>query len=252
MELASPAAMLDLSGRVAIVTGSGGGIGSGIARRLGAAGASLVLHTHTSAPPVIDSKVTAISADLAEAGAPQKIVEAALSSFGRIDALVNNAGIQPIASLGDVSDEEFRQMLEVNVTVAHRLSQAVAHQMIEQREGGSIVHIASIEGSQPAFNHGHYATAKAALRMHARAAALEFGRHGIRVNSVSPGLIDRPGLDHDWPDGVTRWRAAVPLGRLGTPEDVGDACLFLCSSLARWITGVDLVVDGGVLTHPTW
>jgi NAD(P)-dependent dehydrogenase (short-subunit alcohol dehydrogenase family) len=88
--------------------------------------------------------------------------------------------------------------------------------------------------------------------MHARAAAQELGRHGIRVNTVSPGLIDRPGLAEDWPDGVNRWTAAVPLGRLGTADDVGDACVFLCSDLARFITGTDLVVDGGVLTNPTW
>ena len=88
--------------------------------------------------------------------------------------------------------------------------------------------------------------------MHAKAAALAWGPHGIRVNSVSPGLIDRPGLADDWPEGVERWMAAVPLGRLGTPEDIGDACVFLCSDLARWITGTDLVVDGGILTNPTW
>ncbi len=114
------------------------------------------------------------------------------------------------------------------------------------------MHVASIEGRQPTDFHGHYATAKAGLIMHARAAAGAYGPHGIRVNSVSPGLIDRPGLADDWPEGVDRWHAAAPLGRMGTPEDVGDACVFLCSDLARWITGADLVVDGGVLTRPTW
>ena len=252
MELASPAAMLDLSGNVAIVTGAGGGIGAGIARRMSEAGASVVLHTRSSRPPQLDGRTVTVTSDLTGSDAPLELVRAALESFGRVDALINNAGIQPIASLADVSDDDFRLMLEVNVTAVHRLSQAVAHQMIEQGNGGSIVHITSIEGSQPSFMHGHYATAKAALRMHARAAALEFGRHGIRVNAVSPGLIDRPGLENDWPDGVARWRASAPLGRLGTPEDVGDASVFLCSPLARWITGIDLVVDGGVLTHPTW
>ena len=72
------------------------------------------------------------------------------------------------------------------------------------------------------------------------------------MNVVSPGLINRPGLDVDWPEGVERWLAAAPLGRVGTPEDVGDACVFLCSDLSRWISGVNLVVDGGVLTRPTW
>jgi NAD(P)-dependent dehydrogenase (short-subunit alcohol dehydrogenase family) len=88
--------------------------------------------------------------------------------------------------------------------------------------------------------------------MHARASALAWGKHDIRVNAVSPGLIDRPGLEDDWPDGVERWRRSAPLVRLGTPEDIGDACVFLSSDLARWVTGANLVVDGGVLTRPTW
>ena len=88
--------------------------------------------------------------------------------------------------------------------------------------------------------------------MHARAAAQEFGRHQIRVNTVSPGLIDRPGLERDWPEGVQRWLSSAPLGRLGTAGEVGDACVFLCSDMARFVTGADLLVDGGVLTRPTW
>lgn len=88
--------------------------------------------------------------------------------------------------------------------------------------------------------------------MHARAAALEYGPLGIRVNTVSPGLIEREGLAEDWPEGVRRWERAAPAGRLGRPEDVGDACAFLASPLASWITGHDLVVDGGVSARPRW
>jgi len=88
--------------------------------------------------------------------------------------------------------------------------------------------------------------------MHARAAALELGPHGIRVNAVAPGLIDRDGLAEAWPDGVARWQAACPLGRLGTPDDVADAVLFLLSDAARWISGATLTVDGGMLARPTW
>jgi NAD(P)-dependent dehydrogenase (short-subunit alcohol dehydrogenase family) len=88
--------------------------------------------------------------------------------------------------------------------------------------------------------------------MHARAAALEYGPLGVRVNTVSPGLIERPGIEHDWPDGVARWLAKAPLRRLGRPQDVADACLYLASPLASWVSGHDLVVDGGVSTNPTW
>jgi len=247
--LPTPSELLDLAGKAVIVTGSGGGIGTGIARRLAAAGAELLMHVRTSDAPEIDGKHTTISADLTSESGPDQVTAAALEHFGRIDGLINNAGIQPLAPLIETSDEEFREMIETNLTSVHRLTKAVANVM---DRGGSIVHIASIEGTQPARNHGHYAAAKAGLLMHARAAALEWGERGIRVNAVSPGLIDRPGLDRDWAEGVARWKKAAPLQRLGTPEDIGDACVFLISDLSRWITGSNLVVDGGVLANPTW
>ena len=245
----TPVEMLDLSGKVAIVTGASGSIGSGIAMRLAAAGASILAHGHSEEP---QGPHPAVRADLTADSGPSSVVDAALDEYGRIDALVNNAGIQPRSSLADLEDSEWAEMIETNLTAVHRLTRVAAGAMAERGSGGSIVHIASIEGSQPAPFHGHYATAKAGLIMHARAAALEYGSDGIRVNSVSPGLIDRPGLEDDWPEGVARWHAAAPLSRMGRPDDVGDACVFLCSDLSRWITGANLVVDGGVLTHPTW
>ena len=247
--LPPPSELLNLSGKAVIVTGSGGGIGTGIARRLAAAGAELLMHIRTSDAPQIDGKHTTISADLISESGPEHVTAAALERFGRIDGLINNAGIQPLAPLIEMSDEDFREMIETNLTSVHRLTKAVATVM---NRGGSIVHVASIEGTQPARNHGHYAAAKAGLLMHARAAALEWGERGIRVNAISPGLIDRVGLDRDWPEGVARWQRAAPLQRLGTPEDIGDACVFLISDLSRWITGTNLVVDGGVLANTTW
>ena len=254
--MGSPAAMLDLSGRVVVVTGAAGGIGAGIARRFSAAGASLVAHTRKSSLRPLEADLEgpfeAVQADLTAEDGPRSVVDAALAAYGRIDALVNNAGIQPVATFDQMSDAEWDEMIDMNVTAVHRLTQAVASRMKEQGGGGAIVHISSIEGSQPAPSHGHYAVSKAALIMHARTAALEYGGVGIRVNTVSPGLIDHPRLAQDWPEGVARWQAAAPLKRLGEPEDVADACVFLCSELARWITGTDLVVDGGVLARPTW
>lgn len=254
--LPPPSALLDLRDRVVVVTGAAGGIGAGIARRLSAAGASIVAHTRsTPVEPLLRSLSgphASVAVDLDADDGPARVVQAAVTAFGRIDALVNNAAVQTLGTLAELGDEQWRQMLETNLTAAHRLTRAVAHHLVERGAPGSIVHIASIEGLQPAPAHGHYAASKAGLIMHARAAALEYGAHGIRVNCISPGLVQREGLEQAWPEGVRRWRAAAPLTRLGTPEDVGDACVFLVSELSRWITGTNLVVDGGVTSRPTW
>ena len=246
-DLAAPAQLLDLTAKVIVVTGAGGGLGGGIVRRLQQAGATVVAVTRTSEVEADD--VTVITADLTSPDGPAAVVRAALDAHGDLHGLVNNAGIQPVVPFADVTDTQWSEMIDTNLTAVHRLTQAAAAAM---NGGGSIVHIASIEAHHPTPVHGHYATSKAALVMHARAAALAYGPQGVRVNSVSPGLIARPGIEEQWPEGVNRWMAAAPLGRLGTPDDIGDACVFLCSDLARWITGIDLVVDGGVLTNTTW
>jgi 3-oxoacyl-[acyl-carrier protein] reductase len=226
--------LLDLSGLVAIVTGAGGTIGAGIARRLEEAGASVVAHTRDTGD--VERDAAAICASAVEA-------------FGRLDILVNNAGIQPVAPLESISNDELAEMFRVNVVGLAAMTREAAATM---REGGAVVNIASIEGLQPASDHSHYAASKAAVIMHTRAAALDLGPAGIRVNCVSPGLIETPGIEEAWPEGVRRWHEAAPLKRLGQPLDVADAVLFLASPAARWISGANLVVDGGVLAHNTW
>ena len=246
--------LLDLSGLVALVTGASGNIGSGIARRLHEAGASVVAHARAN-----PDAVARLADELGERAAvatgdverdAHAICSAAVNSFGRLDILVNNAGIQPVAPLESIGNDELAEMLRVNVVGVAAMTREAAAAM--PRRGGAIVSVSSIEGLQPAFDHSHYAASKAAVIMHTRAAALELGPAGIRVNSVSPGLIDAEGLTESWPEGVARWHASAPLGRLGTPTDVADAVLFLASPAARWITGANLVVDGGMLTHNTW
>jgi NAD(P)-dependent dehydrogenase (short-subunit alcohol dehydrogenase family) len=238
--------LLDLTGRVAVVTGASGNIGAGIARRLHEAGASVVAHAHTNAG-ALDGRFVAAVGDVQRDA--RAICAVAVEHFGRLDVLVANAGIQPVAPLVEIGDEELAEMFRVDAIGVAAMTREAAAVMAN---GGAIVNVASIEGLQPAANHSHYAAAKAAVVMHTRAAALELGGRGIRVNCVSPGLIDAPGLDQAWPEGVARWHAAAPLERLGTPADVADAVLFLASPAARWITGANLVVDGGVLAHNTW
>ncbi len=247
----SPAELLDLTGRVIVVTGAGGTVGGGIAARFDAAGATVVAHTRStpiSTTPGNGGSFSTIESDLTAAEGAAKLIEDVIAAHGRIDGLVNNAGIQPVTAFDEITAEDWDSIVATNLTAVHRLTQAAAAEMTT----GSIVHIASVEGHQPAPGHAHYSTTKAAIIMHARAAAGALGPAGVRVNVVSPGLIDRPGLATDWPDGVDRWLRAAPLGRLGAPDDVGDACVFLCSDLARWITGAELIVDGGVLCRPTW
>ncbi|WP_167455094.1 SDR family NAD(P)-dependent oxidoreductase [Amycolatopsis kentuckyensis] len=250
--------MPDLSGTIACVTGASGVIGRGIALRFAEAGAAVAVHHRR--PGAADEVVAAIeaaggrarafAAELTDDQACHALLDAVADWGGRLDALVNNAGVQPVEALGELTADTWRAMLDSTLTSAFSCTQAAARLMREN--GGSVTHIASIEARQPAAGHVHYSAAKAALVMHARGAALEYGPRGIRVNTVSPGLISRPGLDEDWPEGVERWHRAAPLGRLGTPADVGNACVFLASPLASWITGHDLVVDGGVTARPTW
>jgi NAD(P)-dependent dehydrogenase (short-subunit alcohol dehydrogenase family) len=244
--------MIDLTDRVVLVTGAGGGIGAAIVDRFLAAGASVVAghRTRVPVPAGPPGRWMAAAADLTAADGPETLVVAALDAFGRLDAVVNSAAAQDLVALADLTADQLRAVLDTNLVAVHRLTRLAAPALAEQ--GGSVIHIASIEGTTPAPGHGHYAITKAAVIMHARAAAQEYGPMGVRVNTVSPGLIDRPGLIDDWPGGVERWQRAAPLGRLGTPTDVADACLFLCSPLASWITGIDLIVDGGVSTHPHW
>jgi NAD(P)-dependent dehydrogenase (short-subunit alcohol dehydrogenase family) len=235
---------------VALLTGASGNIGAGIARRLHEAGASIVAHGRKDAPAIaaeLDARVAAVTGDVERDAAA--ICGAAVDIFGRLDVVVNNAGIQPVAPLMELGNAEVAELLRINVAGVAAMTREAAARM---PSGGAIVNLGSIEGMQPAFVHSHYAASKAAVIMHTRAAALELGPRGIRVNCVSPGLIEAPGLEEAWPEGVARWRAAAPLHRLGTPADVADAVLFLASPAARWISGANLVVDGGVLAHNTW
>ena len=143
---------------------------------------------------------------------------------------------------------EWDAMITTNMRRVFLCTQAAARQMIVQGGGGAIINITSIGAEHPAPRHSHYNASKSGVQMHTRAAANELGAYGIRGNAVAPGLIWREGLDHDWPEGVAGWQQAAPLKPMGMPADVADACLFLASPAARWITEISLRVDGGIMS----
>lgn len=257
MKLASPVGLPDFRGKRVLVTGAGSGLGSGIALRFAEAGASVAVHYRASKAgadqlvakiSTLKTNAIALQADLTRAAEVQKVFAGVLKAFGGIDVLINNAGTYPVSPLLEMPEAEWDSVIADNLRSAHLCTQAAARLMMKAG-GGAIVNIASIEAENPATGHSHYNAAKAGVLMYTRTAAQELGRHGIRVNAVSPGLIWREGIEQAWPEGVNAYLRAVALGRLGQPEDVADACLFLASSAARWITGANLVVDGGVMTH---
>ncbi len=243
--------LLNLSGQRILVTGAGSGIGSSIATRLAEAGAQLALHYRNNQPDVstFAGEPLLLQADLESAGGSAHLLELLDAAGFAPNAVVHNAADQRIAELADMPEDAWQDMLQTNLTSVFSLSQGCAARM---SAGGSFVMISSIEGADPAPGHGHYAVSKAGLNMLTRSMALEFGAKNIRVNGVAPGLIHREGIEEGWPEGVARWRDKAPLGRLGDAMDVADAVLFLLSPAARWISGANLVVDGGMSAQTRW
>jgi NAD(P)-dependent dehydrogenase (short-subunit alcohol dehydrogenase family) len=247
----------ELEGKVAVVTGASRGIGSAIASRFAAAGASVVVHyreREAEANELVTrlvasgARAVAIGADLREPELVEKLFREGAGALGDVNVLVNNAGSYPLDGLLDAAPDDWKNVVETNLTAVHLATQAAARSLIARGIPGAIVNVASIEGLRPAPAHSHYVAAKAGVLAYTRSAALELGPRRIRVNAVSPGLIWREGIEEAWPEGVASFRARAPLGRLGRPEEVAEACLFLASERASFITGANLVVDGGVLT----
>lgn len=257
----SPKELLDFTGRVVLVTGASRGIGAGIALRFAQAGADVAVNYHASQEEAgqvvrqieaLGHSAFAVQADVRDRAQVEHMIERTVSELGDLDVLINNAGIDPLVPLLEMTDEQWEAVIQTDLRGVFLCTQVAAADMIARQASGAMVNIASIEAENPAANHSHYNAAKAGVVMHTRNAARELGPHGIRVNCVSPGVIDTGGLERAWPEGVERYRAAAPLGRTGMPQDVADACLFLASPAARWITGANLVVDGGVLTSTVY
>jgi NAD(P)-dependent dehydrogenase (short-subunit alcohol dehydrogenase family) len=245
---------LGLGGRIAVVTGAAGGIGRAVATSFVEAGASVMLldrdaEALRAAEQTLRDTGGTVAAMVCDIGSESSIADAARATqdrLGQVDILVNNAGILRAGPLASLPLEEWNTLLTVNLTGYLLCAQAFRPQMLGR--GGAIVSIASIAASNPQPRSGAYSPSKAAVAMLSRQLALEWGPDGIRSNIVSPGLVRTPMSEPFYQaPGVAEKRAAmVPLRRVATPQDMADAVLFLCSPRASYITGAEILVDGGL------
>lgn len=243
-------ATVDLSGRVALVTGSTRGIGRAIAQALHGAGAAVVVHGRdperaAAVAAELGARTTGVAADVGDAAQVGAAVRAAEQALGPIDILVNNAGLTRDNLLIRLSDEEWETVLRANLTGAFHTMRALVKGMMSRRFG-RIVNVTSVVGLMGNKGQANYAASKAGLIGLTKAAAKEYAGRNVLVNCVAPGYIETD-LTAGLPAGASAaLLGAIPLGRLGQAEEVAQAVLFLASDWARYITGQVLVVDGGM------
>jgi NAD(P)-dependent dehydrogenase (short-subunit alcohol dehydrogenase family) len=259
--MTSISALLDLHGSTALVTGGGVGLGAAIARRFAEAGADVAItyHVHgAEAAALVDrirqmgGRASAFEAPPVRSDPIDVLIAEAYEAVGPVNILVNNAGVYPRSPAVTMDEEEWDTVLDVNLKAAFLYARAVAAAHDAGRSG-SIVNISSISAlvSEPEF--AHYSASKAGMIALTKNLALELAPIGFTVNTISPGLVDSNGdLEQQVPDLVERFIPRAPLHRVGQPEEIANAALFLVSPAARWITGHNLVVDGGVMVAPVY
>lgn len=240
---------LDLRGRAVLVTGGTKGVGRGIAERFLEAGANVVVSAR-SAPEVGvrhgAHEATFEPGDVRDHEQVDALVRATVEHLGRLDVVVNNAGGSPMAEAATASPRFSQSIIALNLLGPLHVAQAANRVMQAQHEGGCIVNIGSVSAQRPSPGTAAYGAAKAGLRSLTQSLAVEWAPK-VRVNLVTGGLIEteQSHLHYGDDDGLARVAATVPLGRMATPTDIGDACLFLASPLASYVTGADLAVHGG-------
>jgi 2-deoxy-D-gluconate 3-dehydrogenase len=243
---------VDLAGQTAVITGGGSGIGHAIAQLFAERGASLILlgqkpavREAAAALPGGSARHLGVVGDVADAGSAAAVVKAALDRTGRIDVLVNNAGISVVEGAEALAEADFDRVMAVNVKGPFLMSQAVGKVMIAQRSG-RIVNLASQAGVVAIDRHLVYCTSKFALLGMTKVLALEWGRHGITVNAVSPTVVETALGKRVWSGQPgAAMKAKIPTGRFAQPEEVAAAVLFLVSGASGMINGDNLVLDGG-------
>jgi 3-oxoacyl-[acyl-carrier protein] reductase len=244
---------MNLQGRVAIVTGGSLGIGRAIALDLGCNGAAVALNYRKHADEAnsiiaqiekLGSKGLAVQADVASFADAQKMADTVREKFGRLDILVCNAGINRDGVVWKMTEAQWDEVLDINLKGYFNYVRAVAP-IFKEQGSGKIVNITSINGLRGKFGQSNYSAAKAGIIGFTKAVARELGKYNVNVNAVAPGLIETDMMKDAPQDVKDRALAEIVLGRLGAPEDVAHVVTFLCSDLARHITGEVVKVDGG-------
>jgi 2-deoxy-D-gluconate 3-dehydrogenase len=256
--------LLNLSGKTAIVTGGAVGIGLGISKRLAEAGANVVIADINADNAekakqellALGYKVDAIKTDVSNEAEAEAMVQKAVSAFGGLDILVNNAGIYPNILFMNMTTADFERVIDVNLKGVFLCAKKAADQMVSQRRGGKIVNITSIDALHPSTpGLAHYDASKHGVWGFTKNIALELSQHKIWVNAVAPGGIATPGVQSvsKAPAGVDMSKmlegflAKIPMHRMGEPDDIGKVVLFLASDMSSYMTGTQIVVDGGFL-----
>ena len=246
---------MDLTGKVALVTGAGRGIGKGCALELAKHGADLVLNDRPGSPDLestakeiraLDRQCTPIEADVFSRDSCEQMVSRAIESAGQIDILVSNPAFSKRGDFLNYDPQLFDKTLQGTLAGGFHLGQLVARHMVKRGNGGKMVFISSVHGQMPLGSAPSYNAAKAGLEHLARSMSVELLPHHINVNVIAPGWIDTPGEHETFSEEtIAREGSKLPWGRLGRPDEIGKTAVFLCSDFADYITGVVVPVDGG-------
>lgn len=246
---------MNLTGKIALITGGGRGIGKGCGLELARRGADIVLNDRPGSPDLetagaeireLGRTCHAIEADVFSRAGCEELLNAALELAGRVDILISNPAYSRRQTFLEYSPEEFERTIQGTLTSGFHMSQLVARHMAERGGGGKIVFISSVQAEMPLSFCVAYGAAKAGLNHMMRSIAVELSSHRINVNAIEPGWIDTPGELAAFGEEVLEQEGkGLPWGRLGRPEDIGKAAAFLCSDEADYITGEVLAVDGG-------
>ncbi len=246
------------SGRVAVVTGSASGIGQAIAVRFAREGASVVVDYvgNADAPGATEKQIAsfggkaiAVAADVSKPDEVRNLIDRAVAAFGRLDIVVNNAGIEKKMDFVDYPLDELQKILAVNLVGPFLVGQAAARQMIKQNQGGRLINISSVHEDLPMPTNAAYCASKGGLRMLMRTIAVELAKDRITVNNIGPGAVFTP-IDADVeakPEMEKALMAEIPLNRWGKPEEIAGLAVFLASDEAAYITGSTYFIDGGML-----